>query len=183
MRHIPNMLSAFRIALIPFFIYLVILGNMFGAAILLILSALTDMLDGFLARRFHWVTNVGKVLDPVADKLTQIAVCVLFAIHLAEFWFLFAILALKEVTIMLFSFYLVRNRVQLEGAKWFGKLTTALFYTSMIVIALFPGLPVWLIYTLLIATTICALGATLMYIPEFIQHKKRIGPEVELEVE
>ncbi|MCL2827188.1 MAG: CDP-alcohol phosphatidyltransferase family protein [Oscillospiraceae bacterium] len=183
MRHIPNILSSFRIVLIPFFVLKVIQGNMFAAALLLILSALTDMLDGFLARRFGWVTNVGKVLDPVADKLTQISVCVLFAIHLAEFWFLFAILALKELTIMLFSAYLVKNRVQLEGARWFGKLTTALFYTSMILIALFPALPVWVVYTLLISTIICAIGATLMYIPEFIQHKKRIKPEIELEIE
>jgi len=179
MRHIPNILSSFRIALIPFFIFQVIQGNMFAAALLLILSALTDMLDGFLARRFGWVTNLGKALDPAADKLTQISVCVLFAIHLSEFWFLFAILALKELTIMLFSAYLVKNRVRLEGAKWFGKLTTALFYTSMILIALFPSLPIWVIYVLLISTIICALSATLMYIPEFIQHKKRIEPEAE----
>ena len=179
MRHIPNLLSAFRIVLIPFFIYHVIQGNMLAAAIILIISALTDMFDGFLARRFNWVTNLGKVLDPTADKLTQIAVCVLFALRLSQYWIFFAVLMLKDLVILAVSVYLLKNKVAFAGAKWFGKVATTLFYVSMILIALIPTLPAWAIYTLLISTTFCAFLSLFLYIPEFIRHKRRIEPSAD----
>ena len=179
MRHIPNLLSAFRIILIPFFIYQVIQDNMLAAAIILIVSALTDMFDGFLARRFNWITQLGKVLDPTADKMTQIAVCVLFALRLSQYWVFFAVLMLKDLIILAVSVYLLKNKVAFSGAKWFGKVSTTLFYVSMILIALIPTLPAWAIYALLISTTVCALVSLTLYIPEFIRHKRRIEPAVE----
>jgi len=183
MHHIPNILSVFRIVLIPFFICFAIRGDMFEAAIVLIVSAITGFFDGFLARRFNWVTNLGKILDPAADKLTQIAVCALFAVRLYQYWFFFVFLILKEMLIASFTVYLVKKRVVLSGARWFGKITTALFYATMILIALFPALPVQVVYGLLVATTICALAATLLYIPEYVQHKKLIEPKIGLSEE
>ena len=176
MRHIPNLLSAFRIVLIPFFVCHVLQANMLTAAIILIISALTDMLDGFLARRFNWITLVGKVLDPMADKLTQIAVCVLFLLRFPQFWVFFAVLMLKDLVILTVSAYLLKNKAPFSGAKWFGKVATSLFYVSMILIALIPNMPDWAIYVLLGATTFCAFLSLSLYIPEFIRHKRQIEP-------
>jgi len=168
MRHIPNILSAFRIVLIPLLIYLVVAGEMFQAALILILSGVTDLLDGFLARRLGWESRVGKVLDPMADKLTQITICVLFAAVLGgRFWIFFGFLVFKEAVMLGLGAYLWRKGVKIEGSRWFGKVTAVLFYLSVIVIALWPSLPEWAVYGLLGITSLVALFAGLKYIPDF----------------
>ena len=174
MRHIPNILSSFRIVLIPFFVIHVIRGEMVAAAIVLIVSGLTDLLDGFLARRFQWVTQLGKVLDPFADKLTQITVCVLFFVVFGhQFRLFFAFLIFKELVMLLTGAYLFRKDVKINGARWFGKVATALFYFSMILIALFPVLPVEVKYALLITICVCELIAGLWYLPEFRLYRRQ----------
>ncbi|MCL2568941.1 MAG: CDP-alcohol phosphatidyltransferase family protein [Oscillospiraceae bacterium] len=174
MRHIPNLLSSFRILLIPFFAAYVVRGEMIWAAIVLIISGLTDLLDGFLARRFQWVSQLGKILDPVADKLTQITVCVLF------FWFFgyqfrlfFAFLIFKELAMLVTGAYLLRKDVKLNGARWFGKVATVLFYATMILIALFPALPIAAKYAMLILICICELVSGLKYLPEFRLYRQQ----------
>jgi len=174
MHHIPNILSGFRIALIPFFIYQVIIGNMPAAAVILLVSALTDIVDGYLARRFKWVTNLGKVLDPAADKLTHVTVCVLFAIQFSQYWVFFAVLLLRDLVFLVVGGYFIKRKVRLSGAKWFGKLSTVVFFTSMIIITLFPALPSVYTYILLALTTITAFAAMIMYIPEYIRYKRKV---------
>ena len=171
MKHIPNILSSFRIVLIPVFVWQMLSDNTFIAAIILAVSGLTDLLDGFLARRFGWVSDLGKVLDPVADKLTQVTVCVLLAIKMPRYWYFFALLLLKEVVMLLLGGWLVKRRVHLEGAKWFGKIVTTLFYVIMVIIIFFPGIPDAAVLLLLSLVTVVALVAGLMYIPQFRQYK------------
>jgi len=173
MHHIPNILSAFRIALIPFFVYQVIMGNMLVAGIILIISALTDIVDGYLARRFKWVTSLGKILDPAADKLTQVSICVLFVVQFTQFWVFFIVLLLRDMTMLVAAGYFVKHKMQLTGARWFGKISTVVFFVSMIFIALFPGLPLIYIYILLALTTFTAVIALIMYVPEFIRFKRK----------
>ena len=81
---IPNIMSMFRIALIPLFASALLRGRTAAAAALIALSALTDVADGFIARRFHMVTQLGKVLDPVADKLTLLVLAVFYGIYFAK---------------------------------------------------------------------------------------------------
>ena len=76
---IPNIMSMFRIALIPLFASALLRGRTAAATALIALSALTDVADGFVARRFHMVTQLGKVLDPVADKLTLLVLALCLA--------------------------------------------------------------------------------------------------------
>ena len=97
MKHIPNILSGLRIVMIPFFIWQMLVGNTLAAGLILVASGLTDTLDGNLARHFGWVSDLGKVLDPVADKLTQTAVSVCLMIRIPELWFFFAILIIKDL--------------------------------------------------------------------------------------
>lgn len=179
MRHIPNILSALRILLIPVFGLLLSSERTFEAALVLAFSGLTDTLDGFLARRFGWVTQLGKVLDPAADKLTQIAVSVLLSIRLHEYWRFFAILLCKEAIMLILGGYLVRRGVRLSGAKWFGKLGTVLFYVSATLLVFLPHMPQALIIALLGATTACSLMAAFMYLPEFFLYRRQIGGPTE----
>ncbi len=74
MKFIPNILTVLRIALIPFFIYFFVGGKTFVCAMIFLVSGITDAVDGFLARRFRWESNLGKILDPIADKLSYATV-------------------------------------------------------------------------------------------------------------
>ena len=169
MNHIPNALSFFRIALIPFFVGAMLKGNTSYAAILLAISGITDLLDGFLARKFEWVTQMGKVLDPVADKLTQVTVCVVLAIQLSQYWSFFAVLMLKDLVMMILGGYLLKKGMKMDGARWFGKVVTALFYVCMFFIVICPDLPEQMVMAMLSVVTGCALAAALMYVPEFLK--------------
>lgn len=172
MRHIPNILSVFRILLIPLFVWQMMADRPLVAAVVLLVSGLTDFFDGSLARRFGWISNLGKVLDPAADKLTQVAVCIVMAIKLHGYWPIFLVLIAKEVVMMVLGGYLLRKGVKIEGAKWFGKVVTFLFYAVMILILFFPTMASWLRTGLLVLTTLCALAAMLMYVPEFLRYRR-----------
>lgn len=172
MRHIPNLLSAFRIVLIPFFVWQMLSGNTLAAGLILLASGLTDTLDGNLARHFGWVSDLGKVLDPVADKLTQTAVSLCLMIRFPELWFFFAVLIVKDLIMLALGGYLTKGGVKLEGARWFGKVSTVVFYTVMILIVLFPDIPDGLTVALLVLAVGCALAAGLLYLPEYRRYKQ-----------
>jgi cardiolipin synthase len=167
------MLSCARIALIPFFIWLMYEGSYIAAAVVLASSGVTDFLDGFLARRYNWISQAGKALDPTADKLTQVTVCVVLAYHLRRYWPFFAVLLFKEAVMLAFGGYLLTRGVKLEGARWFGKVVTGLFYVSMVVIILVPNMPTAAVYAMLGLTSCCALIAFILYIPEFLGYLRR----------
>jgi len=146
---------------------------MLFAAFILIFSGLTDLFDGFLARRFGWVSQVGKVLDPLADKLTQITICVLFAVTLGGLlWIFFAVLVFKEFVMLLLGAYFYKKGVKLEGARFLGKMTTVLFYLAVIVIALVPALPAFVIYAMLAVVTVSAIIAGVLYWPDFVAYRQ-----------
>lgn len=174
MKHIPNILSVFRIVLIPFFVWQMQEGQTLTAAVILIVSGLTDFLDGFLARRFHWVSNVGKVLDPLSDKLTQVTVCILLIIQLRDYWYFFAIMLFKELVMLALGSRLVKNRVKIDGARWFGKVVTILFYVIMVALLLFPNMPPQLVFALLLIVTASALIAGTLYIPEYLRYHRKL---------
>lgn len=107
---IPNLLSAFRLLLIPVFIWTYCFRSEYLlTAGLLLLSGLTDMADGFIARRFHMVSNLGKMLDPVADKLTQGAMLVCLVTRFPMMWFPLGLLAVKETTVGISSLLVIRK--------------------------------------------------------------------------
>ena len=78
-KHIPNILTVLRFLLIPFIVYYIIADQYLLAFIFLTISGLTDVLDGCIARKFNFITNFGKLIDPLADKTTQIAVLLTLA--------------------------------------------------------------------------------------------------------
>lgn len=174
MKNIPNLLSLLRILLVPFIVQQMYLGNMFEAGVLLILSGLTDLLDGKLARKYNWITDLGKIIDPAADKLTQTAVSIMLAIQYKEYWYFFAFMICKDIVMLVLGSYLMVKKVQPEGSKWFGKVATFVYYLAVILIILIPNLARIYILLLLLLATVCAIIAALLYIPDFIRYKQDI---------
>lgn len=144
---IPNVLSLFRIALIPAFAILYLLSDrhpqlLAFAVGALVLSGLTDMFDGMIARKCNQITEIGKVLDPVADKLTQVTVLVCLAIRLPRLWPLVAVCVIKETLQSIGAALLMfRHKAQTQSAQWYGKVCTVIFYLAMALFVLFPPLP------------------------------------------
>ncbi|MEG0485473.1 MAG: CDP-alcohol phosphatidyltransferase family protein [Oscillospiraceae bacterium] len=172
MRHVPNILSCLRILLIPVFVWQLLIGNTTAAAVILAGSGITDLLDGYLARHYNWISDLGKVLDPVADKLTQVTVCVVLAYLLSDYMIFFIIMFLKEVLMMALGGYLLKKGAHIDGARWFGKAATVCFYVSMTILVLFPMLPKIIAIVLLCGTTALVLFAFSMYIPMFFKLKR-----------
>lgn len=139
--NVPNALSLLRIALVPVFMVLYLIHRDGWAILTLVLSGLTDMLDGFIARRFNQITDCGKLLDPVSDKLTQVGVVIALTTRHQELMPLLVLCLLKELSLIVGSVIMLRRRHTMRAAKWFGKLSTALFYTCMALLVVFPDMP------------------------------------------
>lgn len=136
--NIPNCLCFFRILLIPLFLYAYFVADFKNrylvAAFVLVISGISDFLDGFIARKFNMVTDFGKFIDPVADKLTQfvLAITLLFSYPLA--WILLIIIILKDLMLAIVGLYLYDYGLKITGASWWGKIATAYFYIIVIVL-------------------------------------------------
>lgn len=130
---IPNILSFFRLCLIPVIIWLYCIRKQYmEAGIVLILSGATDVADGFIARHFHMISNLGKVLDPIADKLTQAAMlfslCTRFPLMILPL----ALMVVKEAFMGITGLLIIRKTGSVFGADWHGKAATVLLYATMI---------------------------------------------------
>ena len=93
---IPNLLSIFRILLLPIYLYFVLRQSFYVAGTIIVVSGLSDYLDGVIARRYNQVTDLGKVLDPFADKLTQLFLILSMAWYRPWLWLLFGLFLIKE---------------------------------------------------------------------------------------
>lgn len=134
---IPNLLSYFRLVLIPFFVYYYATAEtkeeyMWSSGIL-VLSGVTDALDGFIARRFNMGTRIGQLIDPVADKLTQVAVVTVLMFKWPIFSILLLLFIIKEGYMLIENLRLYRKRITLDGSKWYGKIATIVFYLTMVI--------------------------------------------------
>ena len=137
---IPNILSIFRIVLIPVYAWLYFSDYQSGAAIagsVLVVSGLTDLLDGAIARKYNQISELGKVLDPLADKLTQVAVFVCLYIKFSNLLPLFCFIAYKELIMLSVGFWVLKRGI-VVSAKWWGKITTFLIYCAVAAFTFFP---------------------------------------------
>ena len=146
---IPNLLSLIRILLIPLFVWLY-LGedNVPATAVVLVLSGLTDALDGFIARHYHMVSDFGKALDPFADKLTQFAMLCCLVIRFPRMLWLIIVLCVKEILVASSQLLVIRKTELVLGAEWHGKITTILLYAVMILHLLWLDIPATLSWSL-----------------------------------
>lgn len=138
--NVPNSLSTFRLVLIPVFCVLFLKGEDYyaWAGLALALSALSDLLDGFFARKLNQITELGKWLDPIADKLTlgAVVLCMWLRFHTETpiLTPLFAILIAKELAMAIGGLIVVKGQDEMIPSQWWGKVGTAVFYLCMIAI-------------------------------------------------
>ena len=166
---VPNFMSLFRLALIPFIIWIYLRGSYDVAAALVLLSALTDILDGVIARKFNMVSDLGKVLDPICDKLTHAALLFCLLTRYVYIWILLALLAFKELFTAALGAIAIRRRGKVHSAKWYGKLCTVVFEASMVFLMVFPGLPERVVMGTLLLCILVMLFALAMYTVFFLR--------------
>lgn len=131
---VPNLISVIRIIIIPFFAYFYLRDYLIIAALLLVLSGLSDMFDGLIARKFDQVTDLGKLLDPLADKLTQGVVAICLAVTIPQLRVILAVFIVKECVMLAGGIFLLKRKKRPAAAQWYGKVSTVLFYFSVTVI-------------------------------------------------
>ena len=176
LKYVPNALTVLRFLLIPIIVIACVQGQYILAIAVLSISGLTDILDGTIARKYNYITDFGKLLDPLADKATQISLLTtLFIKGAIPIWIL-AIVVLKEFCMVSGASFLYGKEL-VVSSKWYGKLATVLFYVAM-VISLFLeqignttnniikaiGIADTIIYYLAVITTIASL---IMYMKAF----------------
>lgn len=169
---IPNLLSLFRLLLVPICIWLYCWEHEYlMTAGLLVLSGITDVADGFIARHFHMVSDVGKVLDPIADKLTQAAM--LFCLVSRYFHMIYPLLLMvaKELFIGITGWIAIKKTGQVVGAKWHGKAATVLLYSMLFLHLLWPQVPPVFSDVLII---ICFVAILLSFVLYAIQNLQMI---------
>lgn len=183
---IPNWMCFIRIALIPVFTVMFIKEQYIAAFVTMIVAALTDVFDGKIARKFNMVSNLGKILDPIADKLSQIAIVIIL---LYKFWdgplkYVLFLFILKEGLMIIGGAILLSKGLRPVAAEIWGKLATVVFYTFMItIIALGPSgalVGVWIFKELPSAVTtimvvisaVLAFASLFGYAPGFIKQIK-----------
>lgn len=174
---IPNLLSMFRIVLIIPMIVFFLSKNYIGAVICIVISGMSDMFDGMIARRFNQISKLGKMLDPIADKLTLVAVIICIGILIPNLRLLVIILAAKDILMLIGGAYLIHRGITPPAAKWYGKIATVVFYisvTAIVGIEVFGGAQLAaqlsvLITTLLTVTSFVMIFALVMYAILFFQ--------------
>ena len=173
---IPNILSYFRIALIPVFVILYTngyshngTGYHIAAIITLLVSGVTDMLDGRIARKFDMITELGKIVDPLADYLTQFAVVVCLAIEYKLLIAVIALLVIKQLSMAVLGVVFMRKGKKLSGAQWYGKVTTVVFYVVMFVLLVAPHGKITVLSTVLIIVSgAWMLFSFIMYVHQYV---------------
>lgn len=200
---IPNVLSLLRLALIPVFAVLYFLSDrdpvlLYWSIGALVVSGLTDLFDGMIARRFHQITEIGKILDPIADKLTQVTVVLCLAVRMPRLWPLLIVCALKEVLQSVGALVLLNSGAKVQAARWYGKVSTFVFYFAMAMFVAFPpeptppllfgwNMPIWLFGLLVLLVAGCMLFAfyryTMLFIQVSNQNKKEKNRETKLHSE
>lgn len=162
---IPNLLTLLRIVLLPFIIWSYVGLHSFKLTIVLLaISALSDVLDGAIARKFNMVSDLGKALDPVADKLTQVSLVLCLAFSHPLMWYLLALCVVRETTMLILGLITMKRTNGVFSAKWYGKLSTVMLYATGLALLVFPKMPAWLSTLLVVLCMFCVFLALVLYV-------------------
>ena len=174
LKNIPNILSVIRIILVAVFVVTFFFISRAGAIVVFLIAGVTDVVDGYLARRNNWITDIGKILDPFADKLMQCTVLVcLYAVDIVPLWFLVPFVA-KEVFTLFIGLLVMKKRSVVVVSKWYGKLTVCLFYATIVVSVAFEKyIKGWLALVVFLPAIICAVATLIAYVKHYagLRHK------------
>lgn len=174
---IPNLITLFRLLLIPLMVSLYWKGRAIAALVVFGVSAVSDIADGQIARRFGMVTDLGKMLDPLADKLTQGAAIVCAAQAHPQLFFLLGFMAMKELVQAAMGAHSIQKTGQVISAMWFGKLCTVVTTASLMAMFAFPRMPKGLVNGLLVLCAAMMLGALALYARRWYALNEAAGKE------
>ncbi|BCJ87747.1 CDP-alcohol phosphatidyltransferase family protein [Effusibacillus dendaii] len=149
MKQLPNILTAVRLCLVPCY-FLAFFSdsdwNMGYAFAILVAAGLTDLLDGYLARKYHLITPLGTILDPLADKLMMLSVILSFILSERMSWIAAILLVFRDVAMIVGSAFFHFRDKQIVPAVWWGKFTTVLYYAMVISILFKWAISDWLLW-------------------------------------
>ena len=157
--NIPNLLCYVRILLVPFFVYLFIKHLYLQSALVVVLASATDVVDGWIARHFNMITDWGKFIDPLADKLMQFAMLIMSVMKHPLVAILIALFVVKEIIMLIVGLYIYHKGDNLNGAMWCGKLCTVVLDLSLLTII---ALPLSILTDSLVITLIAVCSAFLI---------------------
>ncbi|MBR3972612.1 MAG: CDP-alcohol phosphatidyltransferase family protein [Oscillospiraceae bacterium] len=174
---IPNMLSLFRLALIP--VYIVIYLNAkephdyYLAGGILAVSCLTDLIDGKIARHFNMISNLGKLLDPIADKFTQLGLTICLSVRYPILRSVLVLFLVKEFYQGIVGLIHLRKGQVLPGALMAGKICTTVLFVSLTLLVLLPNICIHAVNTIAVIDTVCLIYSFIMYtLAYFGKHTK-----------
>ncbi len=136
--------------------------------ILVAVSAITDVIDGKIARKYNLVSEIGKVLDPVADKLTQFALIVCLSTRYENMVYLAATLFLREMLMLFFGLFATVKKRGMFSSKWYGKLPTVTIYLSVIALLIYPDMPLKIVNVMMIIAETLIIVSMVLYVRLFI---------------
>ena len=173
---IPNLLTVFRILLIPVIVWLYCGKEDYPlAAWVLVLSGATDVADGFIARKFHMVSGLGKVLDPIADKLTQTAALACLLTRFKAVWWLLGVLVMKETVMAVMGLLVIRRTKVVYSAAWHGKLATVMLYAIIFTHIVWYDVPAAVSGVLTAAGAACILLSLTLYTIDNLRRIREAG--------
>lgn len=168
-KNLPNLLSAFRIVLVPVFIAAYFCDERdvkVAAAVVYALATFTDFLDGFIARRYNLITNLGRVLDPMGDKMMTVAVLACITIDKIIPVWIIVIVVLKELLMLIGGVVIHKvGKVDIPPSNYIGKTSTVVFFVVCLALMLFRSIPQDLaniMIFLALALMLMALGSYIM---------------------
>lgn len=166
---IPNMLSLFRLVLIPVYVVLYLnadpnswTDHLIAAGVLAV-SCLTDMIDGKIARHFNMISTTGKILDPLADKATQLTMIICLLVKYPVLKWLVILFVAKESFQLLAAILVLRKGKVLRGALLTGKISTTILFTSLVVMVMLPQIDLCYVRIICIVDSIALLIAMIDY--------------------
>lgn len=174
---IPNILTVIRLLMIPVILWLALAKEEYvAAAIVLFASGVTDVVDGFIARKFHMTSNVGRILDPVADKLTQLSALACLCSRFIRLAIPLAVLVVKELVSGIISLVMLRRGGHAMDSRWHGKAATVLLYATLFVHFIWADIPV---AVSIAAVTVCVAAMTLSFVLYTVRNARIIREEKE----
>ena len=163
--NVPNLLSLFRLVLVPVFAVVFFQPHPDAhawAALIYLVAFLTDIADGWIARRFNQITKLGRILDPLADKLMTFTVIVcITADHIIPLWAV-VVFFCKELTMAIGGCLMYQRLGDVIPSNWLGKASTGVFFVVCAALVLFPAIPrPWAtgLITFALALTLAALAS------------------------
>ena len=181
LKYIPNVLSLVRLALVPVFVYLFFAHyekQIHLPLLVFAFAGLTDVVDGYLARRNNWITNFGKFLDPLADKALQCSVLVCFMIKKIVPWWLAGMFVAKELFMMCGALIVLKKIKVTVKSHWYGKFTAGVFYAIALLVFIFKILGIDINGTAALLLFVTALLLAFFSMVMYILDTLRINAEL-----